>query len=165
MEIKKGYHIDHYSKGGLWAVFPLLPIIFQFLGQEFEDDFFDDYIEPKDYLPKSFKASSYAVETPKTEKVDVEEASITNSTDIHQSGPFLAKMEEVAESPGIQEENKPASAGNLLLQNDCETFTNDTAAKTTQDMEPTNQLICNRLEIKSHASLLNLKKVNYTNHS
>merc|ERR1711997_917754 len=67
-------------------------------------------------------------------------------------------MEEVTESPGTQEEKKLASAGNLLQQNTSETFINDATMNTTQDVEPINQLICNRLEINSHASPLNLEK-------
>ena len=95
----------------------------------------------------------------------MEEAEIAHSSNIQQSEHFLAKMEEVTESPGTQKENKLASAGNLLQQNTSETFINDATINTTQDVEPINQLICNRLEINSHASPLNLEKVNYNNHS
>ena len=74
---------------------------------------------------------------------------------------FLAKMEEVADVPATQEDNKIASAVNLLQDNNGGTSVNDVAGQMIREKEqPTYNLICNTLEITSKSSPHSLGKVN-----
>ena len=70
-------------------------------------------------------------------------------------------MEEVADVPATQEENKIASAVNLLQDNNGGTSGNGVAGQMIREKEqPTYNLICNRLEITNKSSPHSLGKVN-----
>ena len=129
-----------------------------FLGQEDEDEFFDDYIEPKDYLPKRLNPNGSETAPSKYEN---SELPLIDSMSIPKEEHFLAKMEEVADVPASQEENKIASAVNLLQHNNGGTSESDVAGRMTRENEqPTYNLICNRLEITCKPSPHSLEKVN-----
>lgn len=125
------------------------------IGQEMEDDFFDDYIEPKDYLPIRLNSTDCGME-----QEGSEELAINNSSTL-KGDHFLAKMEEVADVPVSAEEVKIASAGNLLQHNDGGISQNDREGISQVNGQPNNNLICNRLEIINHSYPYSLGKVKF----
>ena len=138
--------------------------MFSFIGKEVEDNFFDDYIEPKDYLPKRFHPTSEDKEISKGEKEKSADPKIVstrcevNSSNLE--GPFLGAKEEVTGSTVKSHVAEFDSSGNLLLSKNIEqghAAANDESPVARK--EPINQLICNRLDIEPHISPLYLGKV------
>jgi len=141
--------------------FNVMPRLLDQQGQEVEDDFFDDYIEPKDYLPKRFHSISDDKELSKGEKEKSAEPAATskvNQTNLE--GPFLGAMEEATESTPKSHVADCASSGNLLqLKNIEQGHVAAHDESLTANDEEINQLICNRFEIESKISPLYLEKV------
>ena len=69
-------------------------------------------------------------------------------------------MEGVTEFPVTQEENISIT-GNPLHQAISENSKNSAAKMTQEEIQPTNQFICNRLEIVNQSHPLNLERVTY----
>merc|ERR1712126_310972 len=168
--IEKGYEEwDKYSSGDDQPIeergleddediqdFNVMPQLLNEQGQEEEDEFFDDYIEPKDYLPKRLNPNGSETAPSKYEN---SELPLIDSMSILKEEHFLAKMEEVADVPASQEENEIASAVNLLQHNNGGTSESDVAGRMTRENEqPTYNLICNRLEITCKPSPHSLEK-------
>lgn len=172
--IEKGYEEwDKYSSGDDQPIeergledsdeiddFNVMPKLLDKQGEEAEDDFFDDYIEPKDYLPKKLNSSIATIETYNHNGKNFDELANSDTINTSKEEPFLAKMEGVTEFPVTQEENISIT-GNPLHQTISENSENSAAKMTQEEIQPTNQFICNRLEIVNQSHPLNLERVNY----
>ena len=147
-----------------------------FSGHEFEEDFFDDYIEPEDYLPKKrlrqeLKGeSTNEVDSLKGEKQKPSNEDLTKKDkSTNENGKsFSGQLEEMASSSAVESnmtgeqkdgENVSAVAGqgvvhtqNIDKNLDDNTHANEDKKEDTVSMDVdnkagSNQVICNRLEI------------------
>jgi len=131
------------------------------LGQEVDDDLFDNYILPKDYLPKRLASLSNDVEMiTKGEREKTTEENITFTENKKISETFLGRVEETTASCNESDKAQSMPAETLLQSTSSELNSTENSTESTKvHSESANQLICNRLEIFRQNSPLNFSKV------
>ena len=119
-------------------------------GHEVEDDFFDDYIEPEDYLPKRLITTEEAKENEEYVKGEkekfVKKTTPENPPTIGE--PFLGQMEEMTVSSASMDVAEDVSAGNLLQSKSDDQRQDSSCEPHSSNNETNNDIICNRLEIE-----------------
>ena len=131
------------------------------LGQEVDDDLFDDYILPKDYLPKRLSSVSNDVEmSTKGEREKTTEENTTYTENRKISETFLGRVEETTASCNKSDKAQSMPAETLLQPTSIELNSTENSTESTKvHSESANELICNRLEILGQNSPLNFSKV------
>ena len=131
------------------------------LGQEVDDDLFDNYILPKDYLPKRLASLSNDVEMiTKGEREKTTEENITFTENKKISETFLGRVEETTASCNESDKAQSMPVETLLQSTGSELNSTENSTESTKvHSESANQLICNRLEILRQNSPLNFSKV------
>lgn len=126
-----------------------------------DDDLFDDYILPKDYLPKRLASLSNDVEMiTKGEREKTTEENITFTKNKKISETFLGRVEETTASCNESDKAQSMPAETLLQSTSSELNSTENSTESTKvHSESANQLICNRLEILRQYSPLNFSKV------
>ena len=126
-----------------------------------DDDLFDDYILPKDYLPKRLASLSNDVEMiTKGEREKTTEENITFTENKKISETFLGRVEETTASCNDTDKAQSMPVETLLQSTGSElNSTKNSTESTKVHSESANQLICNRLEILRQNSPLNFSKV------
>ena len=126
-----------------------------------DDDLFDDYILPKDYLPKRLASLSNDVEMiTKGEREKTTEENITFTENKKISETFLGRVEETTASCNESDKAQNMPAETLLQSTSSELNSTENSTESTKvHSESVNQLICNRLEILRQNSPLNFSKV------
>ena len=116
------------------------------LGQEVDDDLFDDYILPKDYLPKRLASLSNDVEMiTKGEREKTTEENITFTENKKISETFLGRVEETTASCNESDKAQSIPAETLLQSTSSELNSTENSTESTKvHSESANQLICNR---------------------
>ena len=132
------------------------------LGHEVEDDFFDDYIEPEDYLPKRLQTSEAPKENEemvKGEKEKITEQDTEKRPSTTTEGSFLGEVEEMTESSVRSDLAEDVSAENLLQLKNNDKGQGSLDEPCSSNNDSINQVICNRLEIETQNSPLYFGKV------
>lgn len=126
-----------------------------------DDDLFDDYILPKDYLPKRLASLSNDVEMiTKGEREKTTEENITFTENKKISETFLGRVEETTASCNDTDKAQSMPVETLLQSTGSELNSTENSTESTKvHSESANQLICNRLEILRQNSPLNFSKV------
>ena len=126
-----------------------------------DDDLFDDYILPKDYLPKRLASLSNDVEMiTKGEREKTTEENITFTENKKISETFLGRVEETTASCNDTDKAQSMPVETLLQSTGSELNSTENSTESTKvHSESANQLICNRLEILRQNSPLNYSKV------
>ena len=126
-----------------------------------DDDLFDDYILPKDYLPKRLASLSKDVEMiTKGEREKTTEENITYTENRKISETFLGRVEETTASCNDTDKAQSMPVETLLQSTGSELNSTENSTESTKvHSESANQLICNRLEILRQNSPLNFSKV------
>ena len=126
-----------------------------------DDDLFDDYILPKDYLPKRLASLSNDVEMiTKGEREKTTEENITFTENKKISETFLGRVEETTASCNESDKAQSMPVETLLQSTGSELNPTENSTESTKvHSESANQLICNRLEILRQNSPLNFSKV------
>ena len=126
-----------------------------------DDDLFDDYILPKDYLPKRLTSVSDDVEMiTKGEREKITEENITCAENKKIGETFLGRMEETTASCNESDKAQNMPADTLLQSTSIELNSTENSTESTKvHSGSANQLICNRLEILRQNSPINFSKV------
>ena len=126
-----------------------------------DDDLFDDYILPKDYLPKRLASLSNDVEMiTKGEREKTTEENITCTENKKIGETFLGRMEETTASCNESDKAQSMPADTLLQSTSIELNSTEKSTESTKvHSGSANQLICNRLEILRQNSPINFSKV------
>ena len=126
-----------------------------------DDDLFDDYILPKDYLPKRLASLSNDVEMiTKGEREKTTEENITCTENKKIGETFLGRMEETTASCNESDKAQSMPADTLLQSTSIELNSTENSTESTKvHSGSANQLICNRLEILRQNSPINFSKV------
>ena len=126
-----------------------------------DDDLFDDYILPKDYLPKRLASLSNDVEMiTKGEREKTTEENITFTENKKISETFLGRVEETTASCNESDKAQSMPAETLLQSTSSALNSTENLTESTKvHSESVNQLICNRLEILRQNAPLIFSKV------
>ena len=126
-----------------------------------DDDLFDDYILPKDYLPKRLASISNDVEMiTKGEREKTTEENITFTENKKISETFLGRVEETTASCNESDKAQSMPAETLLQSTSSALNSTENLTESTKvHSESVNQLICNRLEILRQNAPLIFSKV------